>query len=89
MSDQDTYRFYEAVMKMIDEAVAKDMSASEVISATTAVLAEIIKAAPMDQRPALRATIYDSLLEQLGRVWIGQPPKVPGAPDNGDDHELH
>jgi hypothetical protein len=88
MSDQTAYLLYESIMKKIDEAVTKRASASEVISAMTAVLAEVIKAAPVDQRTAFRAVIYDDLSEQLGRVWRGLRPKVPGAID-ADDRDLH
>ena len=75
-------------MIRIDEAVTKRASASEVISAMTAVLAEIIRAAPVDQRNAFRAVVYDDLSEQLGRVWRGQRPNVPGETDV-DDGNLH
>jgi hypothetical protein len=88
MSDEPAYLLYESIMKGVDEAVTKRASASEVISAMTAVLAEIIRAAPMDQRNAFRAVIYDDLSEQLGRVWRGLRPRVPGATDV-DDRDLY
>jgi hypothetical protein len=84
MSDQTAYLLYESIMIRIDEAVTKRASASEVISAMTAVLAEIIRAAPVDQRTAFRAVVYDDLSEQLGRVWRGQRPRVPGETDVDD-----
>jgi hypothetical protein len=90
MSDQNAYLLYESIMINIDEAITRRASAPEVISAMTAVLAEIIKAAPTDQRNAFRAVIYGDLSEQLDRVWRGLRPRVPGVGATEiDDRDLH